>query len=1325
LCRYDGYNFKVYKPNPNDSLSLSHNIIQTVFEDENHNLWIGTAEGLNKFVRDRETFIKYLHDPDDEKSISHNSISTICEDSLGNIWIGTMGGGLNCYCKASDTFQRFLHDKNDEHSLVHNNIRILHCDHKNRLWIGTDGGGLNLFLPESRKFFRYQHSSQDKNSLSHNVIMDIVEDDFGNLWIGTWGGGLNRLNPETGKFTHFKKNIDFVHRISSNILTSLIIDRNNILWIGTWTGGISRLKLDDDIEILPESTVFEKYMYDRNDALSISTNIIWSVFEDRSGIIWIGTEGGGLCKVIPNSKQFLHIKSHPNDPNSLTSNNISILYNDSFGRIWAGTKRQGITIVDYHHGRFSHLRNNEKEQNSIASNNILAISEAPKGIFWIGTDGNGLDKYNEKTGEITHYINDPLVSTSLSNNYIHFLFADKNDDLWIGSWGGGLSKYNSQTDDFQHFPVDSLNPARNIVTHIYQDRQGLIWLCAYGTGLVKFNLVNYKMKFFRSTRFSKNTVNSDIIHDIHEDRDGNLWIATTSGGLNYFNKKNKSFEFITREDGLNSDVIFGILEDNHHNLWLTTIRGITKFNPINKTFKNFTQSDGLQHDIFNPNSAIKLNSGEMAVGGINGLTIFHPDSIQKNEIPPPVVITDFRIFNVSEPLHRFQDQSKPGMIELSYKLNVFSFEFAALDFTNPMANKYAYKMEGFDQDWIYTDASRRFATYTNLRGGNYVFRVKGSNSDGVWNDTGTSLHIKIAPPFWKTRWALTIYILIVIITLILMRQIILARERFRAQVQIERMEAQKTHELDQLKLKFFTGVSHEFRTPLMLIIGPMEKMLRSAKSVNEKKRQLYNQLVLRNAKRLLRLVNQLMDARKLDTGSMHLNLKSKDIIHSIRAIYSSFEYQAEQRHIDFQLETDISGLVMDFDQDKIEKIMFNLLSNAFKFVPDAGKIQVSVELNSITSDENNGESNQKCLLIIVEDNGVGISPEHREQIFNYFFQVENANSVEHSGTGIGLSITKEFVELHGGCIEVDSDVGKGTRFRISLPIKQKKYAENHSSLTAFHLDDDSFLDDHDFQVAEEKSKEMIKKEKPLILIVEDNPELKMYLRYELNQLYEIKAAENGLIGISVATEHIPDLIICDIMMPVVDGIEFCARCKAEEKTSHIPIILLTARTAEEIQLKGLQSGADEYITKPFNIELLKIRIDNLLENRKKLKQLYRREIFLQPQNVSLSSVDEKFIHKVTSILEEHIDNPTLHVDYLSSLVGLSRTQFYRKCQGLIGQTPNEFIINFRLNRAVQLLNAGHTATEAAFKVGFRDPSYFSKCFRKHFGMSPSRYTDKH
>lgn len=1325
LCRYDGYNFKVYKPNPNDTLSLSHNIVQTTFEDANHNLWIGTAEGLNKFIRDTETFINYFPVLDDPNSISHKSISTICEDSLGNVWIGTMGGGLNCYCKDSNSFRRFLHDKNNEHGLSHNNIRVLYCDHKNRLWIGTDNGGLSSFNPVSKKFITYKHDSQDRNSLGHNVIMDIVEDNFGNLWIGTWGGGLNKFNPETGKFTRFQINSKNPQSISSNIITSLIIDHDNILWIGTWTDGISRLKLNNNAAFSPETAVFEKYIYDRNDDLSISTNIVWSVFEDRSGIIWIGTEAGGLCKVIPNSEKFVHIKSSPNDPNSLTSNNISILFNDSFGRIWAGTKLDGITIFDYRQGRFTHLQNDEKDNKSIASNNILAISEAPKGTFWIGTDGSGLDKYNEQTGEITHYVNSPSDDNSLSNNYIHFLFADDHDDLWIGSWGGGLSKYNALLNSFQHFPVDSLNPTRNIVTHIFLDSEGLMWLCAYGTGLVQFNPVNNKMKFYLSDRFEKKSINSNIIHDIHEDESGNLWIATTSGGLNYFNKKDESFEFITRADGLISDVIFGILEDDHHNLWLTTFWGMTMFNPANKTFKHFTQSDGLQHDIFNTNSAIKLATGEMVVGGINGLTIFHPDSIQINEILPPVAITDFRIFNVSEPLHRYQNRSESSMIELSYKLNVFSFEFAALDFTNPAANKYGYKMEGFDQDWIYTDASRRFATYTNLRGGNYIFRVKGSNSDGIWNNAGTSVNIKILPPLWKTQGALFIYILIAIMALIIMRQVIMARERFRTNIEMERIKAQKTHELDQLKLRFFTGVSHEFRTPLMLIIGPIERMLQSEKDISTKKRYLYNQLIFRNAKRLLRLINQLMDARKLDTGSMRLNLQMKDIIPSIQAIYASFQYQAENRDIQYHFDKNVQSIVMNFDQDKIEKIMFNLLSNAFKFVSDSGKIQLSVNLLNSNIDERINNNNTEQLQIMVEDNGIGISPKHIEQIFNYFYQVENSINRDRGGTGIGLSITKDFVEMHGGHITVESESGKGTRFIIHLPVEHNiQNIAEQSPQKSKELQIEEFYDEDFFDASKEKTEKVFNEDKPLLLIVEDNPELRMYLRYELNIDYNIEEAENGFVGISTAIEYIPDLIICDIMMPVVDGLEFCTRCKSDERTSHIPIIILTARTAEEIQIKGLQSGADEYITKPFNIEILKTRIENLLEIRRALKERYRRELFLQPQNISLSSVDEQFINRVTTIIEERIEDSALHVDFLSDLVGLSRTQFYRKFQGLIGQTPNEFINNFRLKRAAQLLETGLTAAEVTYKVGFRDPSYFSKCFRKQFKVSPSRYIKK-
>lgn len=855
----------------------------------------------------------------------------------------------------------------------------------------------------------------------------------------------------------------------------------------------------------------------------------------------------------------------------------------------------------------------------------------------------------------------------------------------------------------------------------------MMWLGAYGMGLVRFDPVDNTMKFFPANRSDKSSLNSDVIHDIYEDAAGNLWIGTTGGGLNCFNRESETFHYYTQDDGLSSDVIFGILEDDHNNLWLSTIRGLCKFNPEQRSFKNFTVNDGLPQDIFSLNSTIKLESGEMAFGGINGVTIFHPDHIQSNDIPPPVALTDFRIFNVSEPLQNYYESNNSNNIELSFKLNVISFEFAALDFINPAANKYAYKMEGFDQDWIYTDASRRFATYTNLRGGDYLFRVRGANSDGVWNEAGTSLNVRIIPPFWETGWALILYISIVIIALYVMRRVILARERFRSRVEMERLEAQKTHELDQLKLQFFTGVSHEFRTPLMLIIGPVERLLRSAAEFSEKKQRLYNQLILRNAQRLLRLVNQLMDARKLDTGSLHLNLQSKDIIQSIQAIYASFEYQADQRNIQYQFDKNILSLMMNFDQDKVEKIMFNLLSNAFKFVEDSGMIRVNVQLVRATADGNgNADQNEPDTLRIgVQDNGIGIAPQHKARIFDYFYQVEDSISQARGGTGIGLALTKEFVEMHGGHITVDSEPGKGSRFIIDLPVRQAKtnIIETDQS-NAKERQIEGVTDESVIEHLDDEPESVPATNKPVVLVVEDNAELRLYLRYELDSDYHIKEAEHGADGIAVATACIPDLIICDIMMPVVDGLKFCARCKSDERTSHIPIILLTARTAEEIQLKGLKSGADEYITKPFNIELLKTRIKNLLDTRKVLKERYSRELFLQPQNISLSTVDEKFINKVTTIIEEHIEDPDFHVDYLSDSVGLSRTQLYRKFQGLMGQTPNEFMNYFRLQRAAQLLQTGLTAAEVAYKVGFRDPSYFSKSFRKHFNMSPSQFVEQ-
>ncbi|HRU91850.1 MAG TPA: hybrid sensor histidine kinase/response regulator transcription factor, partial [Candidatus Marinimicrobia bacterium] len=659
----------------------------------------------------------------------------------------------------------------------------------------------------------------------------------------------------------------------------------------------------------------------------------------------------------------------------------------------------------------------------------------------------------------------------------------------------------------------------------------------------------------------------------------------------------------------------------------------------------------------------------------------------------------------------------------------FSFEFAALDYSCPQKNQYAYIMEGFDHDWRRTDANRRFATYTNLPPGNYTFRVKASNNHGVWNESGTAIHLKITPPFWQTNWMLVIYISLILGAILLIRMAVQVRERNRAQAEMKRLEAEKIHELDQLKLQFFTHISHEFRTPLTLIIGPVERMLNLGNKLPQEKRDIYYRLVLQNARRLLRLVNQLMDARKLDTGSMKLELQHKEFVSFVKAIFSVFHLQAEQKNIRYLFKTELEEQYFYFDPDKIEKALYNVIANALKFTNPGGTLEVSLYLTPSNMESYpKQETAERSICVQVRDTGIGIPPDQIEHIFDPFYQVRQPETRKLHGTGIGLSISKDFIEMHGGRILVESTPGKGSTFTLIIPMKtiaeesknvEQEIRTNQVSDLNELVAGDNLAGPDDLGESESFTKNS-NKAKPLILIIEDDKDLRHYLAMELESHYSVIQAADGLTGYELAVERIPDLIICDVLMQVMDGNEFCHRCKNDQRTSHIPIILLTAQTSEEKRKEGLLAGADDYITKPFNPDLLHIRIENLLNTRRKIRERFSHLVYMNPKEIQISSPDEQFLQRIIEVVEQYLADSGFSVDDLSYHVGLSRAQLYRKMQALINQTPSEFIRNYRLQRAMQLLEKGHSPSQVCYQIGFKDPSYFTKCFRKQFGRTPQQ-----
>ena len=834
---------------------------------------------------------------------------------------------------------------------------------------------------------------------------------------------------------------------------------------------------------------------------------------------------------------------------------------------------------------------------------------------------------------------------------------------------------------------------------------------------------------YTSATSQEGSLDFGILVSSFQDSRGWHWLCS-GNGLIKFNPSSNSAVLLDSKDGLPTNSVYRILEDKLGNLWVSSSHGITKlwFTEIENdstfmtNFIHFDETDGLQGREFSETAALKTSQEELLFAGVNGLNMFKPEDIQLDRTVPKLQFTNLRIFNSKiEAGTPFNDRvildkpiSHTDELVLKYSENLFTIEFAALTYLHPEKNKYKYQMSGFDENWFETDGSANFATFTNLNNGNYTLYVKGANADGTWNDEGIALKIKILPPFWRSWYAFIGYVALVLSALLVLRQMILFRERLKVELQMERDEANRIHELDMMKLKFFTNISHEFRTPLTLILSPVEKLLLRFKGLPEEK---YLGHIHQNSKKLLNMINQLLDFRRLEAQGLKYNPSWGDIIQFITETVTSFNDLSENRNIELRQVTNIQEFNMFFDKDKLEKIIFNLLSNAFKFTPVSGIVIVQITLEeSAAADEKDKRTN---LVIRVKDNGVGIRPENMDKIFNRFYQDENSNSTGANGTGIGLSLVQEYIKLHGGEITVESALNIGTCFNLFLPVEGAVDNESH----VFHrkLKETKFKPDQSSRQISSQAAAS-KTNLPVILLVEDNDDLRAYLKENLEINYQIMEAEDGKQALELLKKQLPDLILSDIMMPEMDGIELCKKVKHDKITCHIPFVFLTAKISEQQKLEGLKTGADDYIVKPFNFEILETKIQNLIQLKMNMRKLFKTKMQIEPKDISITSLDEKFMTKALNIIEEHMSDINFSVAEFSRLMGISRMQLYNKIMSLTGNTPLEFIRTLRMKRAARLLAESQlNVSEIAYQVGFNDPKYFSIQFKKEFHVPPSKY----
>jgi signal transduction histidine kinase/ligand-binding sensor domain-containing protein/DNA-binding response OmpR family regulator len=1312
LDRFDGVNFKVYRYKPDISTSLQSNEILSLHEDKEGNLWVGTGSGsLSLYDRKKDAFINFPAKPS-ENAIRNNVIRSICSDSQGKLWIGHFDG-----VNIMDKKTRRISDLTPGNgSRFTKNCNVLLSDGKGRIWIGTSEG-LFLYRKETNSLTHFLYSQDDPASLSNNLVHTIAEDKEGNIWIGT-NDGLSLLAENGRDFIRFKQLSNNGPSLNSNVITSIVADDANKLWIGTIKG----------LNILDIKTKrITGYNFDPRNTNGLSSNSIRSLYVAKEGICWIGTSLGGISKYDKNLTLFNLIQSNPLDKQGLNASIVMSFAETKDGNVFVGTDDGGLSMFDPETKLFRHIdiKSSQVKNKQLA---IMTLTMARNNQLLIGTYGDGLFVYDQSSGNYEQLL-PGAITGNVNSNQIYCIKEDQKGNRWLGTNGNGIIVLNNANKIIFRLtptpilPNDINLPINGYIRDIVEAKDGTIWIATHGGGMAVYNPLSQKFTIY-TTANSK--LPNDKVLTLLEDRLGNIWAGTFGGGLVLINRETNNFFIYSEKDGLHNNNVYKIIEDNSGLLWISTNKGLSSFNTESKKITNYNHHNGIQHNTFIRGSGLRLRNGDLFFGSHEGFNYFNPVNLKKNTTIPPVVITDLKISNRSVvpaedgPIR--ENIITANEINLDYKQN-FALSFVGLNYTAPEQNQYEYKLEGFDKDWI-NIGNASTVSYTNIDPGKYTFRVRASNNNGVWNTQGTSIKIYVRPPFWRSIYAYIFYAVIIASTLFYLRhrgiekirrKYILEQERFHAEQ--ERKETERMHELDQLKLKFLTNLSHEFRTPISLILGPVDNLIAQEKN-NAFQVQL--NMIKRNGKRLLNLVNQLLDFRKMEEQELKLQPKDGELISFIREVFDSFQDLSERKKIEFSFTSNIEQFHTQFDHDKIERILFNLLSNAFKFTLEGGSIHFEVEKK-----ESDADNSSTWISMIVRDSGIGIPQDKVDVIFERFFQNTTEATILNQGSGIGLSITKEFVKMHGGTIEVMSEVGKGTTFIVQLPFAESTRKKSEESVIASSLKEIEAIEqpENEEEFLEEGATHgsII----PSILLVEDNDDFRFYLKENLRLQYKVFEATNGLEGWQKALSVHPTLIVSDISMPQMDGIQLCKKIKADKRTSHIPVILLTALTDEENQIRGLKTGASDYITKPFNFEVLNAKVRNLLVLNDTLKNTYTKRVEVLTPKVKAESSNDKLIQKIVLYIEDNLTDTQLSVETLSRHVGMSRGTLYSKLLELTGQTPVEFIRSVKLDKAAQLLEQNElTIAEVAYSVGFSTPNYFAKSFKAKFNMLPSEYMSK-
>ena len=1306
LNKYDGYKFTIFKHSQTDTASLNDDFIVSIAEGPGGKIWVETRNGFNIYDPAKESFDHDIGGYLRSINIPDSNITSVKKDKLGDFWFIHAVYGVYKYDQNTNTTTHIARITGDAASIYSNNITDVTLDNNGNACFIYSNGVIERLNNQYKVTYRSETISRNNNltNLSFKLFID-GDNDFW-AFAPTYASGVFYYSPAKNSYKHFDKG-EGPNKLSTNIVYNIIQDSKGLVWVATDHGGIN---------VINKSTFTIKLILNReDDNKSLSQNSTISMYKDDTGIIWIGTYKRGISYYNENIIKFPLYTHHLSDPNSLPFNDINKFIEDKYGNLWLGANGGGLIYFDRKKNTFKSYLHDPANANSLCNNIIVNMYMDHNQKLWIGTYFGGLDCFDGKT--FTHYRHSDTNPGSISDDRIYSIFEDDEHKLWVGTLAGGLNVFDPATRIFSHYKAGQHNSIHsNYISSILEDYDKNIWIgTSYGVDVLMKNAHRFIHYLHRDN--DPNSLVNNNTNNILQDSRGFIWIPTREG-ISIINPATQKIQNITKANGLPDNTVMNILEDNLHNMWVSTANGLFNIvvsqsgQKLNLNFINYNETDGLQGREFTENAACKTREGELIFGGANGFNIFNPLNIHINNAPSNLVFTNFQLFNqslqVGEKINGHvilpQSIATSKSIELRHNENVFAIEFASLNYFNPDKIKMQYKMEGFDNDWITTDNLIRKATYTNLDAGDYTFKVRILNNKSGKNEI--SLNIHILPPFWKTPAAYLLYMLIIFGALFLIRKRGIQKLRMQFALEKEREEAKRMHELDLMKIKFFTNISHEFRTPISLIMAPVDKVLKQIKEP-EIKKQL--EFANRNARRLLNMVNQLLDFRKMESQELKLHIQDGEIISFIREIAYSFNDIAEKKNISFIFDTGIDEFYGEFDHDKIERILFNILSNAFKFTQIGGHVSLLLDNTLVAKPFDLG------LQIKVIDTGIGIAQEKINRIFDPFFQDDVPGSIVNKGTGIGLSITKEFVNLHNGTITAQSEPGEGSTFAIVIPLKA---ADTRVSLVNGNTPATLTVEANTPNNIKHTDR------KATVLIVEDDADFRFYIKDNLKATFNIIEATDGKEGWQKALASHPNIVVSDISMPEMDGIELCRKIKVDTRTTHIPVVLLTALTGEGAQLKGLETGATDYMTKPFNFEILLSKIKNILVQQENMRKTYQKQVEVKPTDMVVESPDEVFLQKLLRLIEENIDNSNFSVEELSGDMFISRYTLYKKILALTGKTTNEFIRHMRLKRAAQLLENGYlTVSQICYKVGFKSQKYFVKAFKAEFNVSPSSYME--